>query len=240
VPVDEGVEKMTTKSLIAAATLLLVSSVASANVQYTFYANGVTENYAQQGIATFSFADDGSSLAITLTDTVDPTADIQSEISGLQFALSFAPTTMTLTSVSASQVIDCTNASSPCPAGSGTSPYGWGATFSGNSFVLGAGFDGTTFAYQPYGIVNENYVSLADGGGLSTPSNNPLLVGPVTLNFALTGLRFAPEVQGVVFAFGDPAFLPAAAAVPEPEPLALIALGLLAAVWVGRRKQHRV
>ena len=228
---------MKTRQLFAAAGLMLATSLASANVEYTFYANGVTESYAQQGMATFNFANDGSSLAITLTDTVSPTAAIQSEISGLNFSLTFAPATISLTSVSAAQLIDCTNASSPCPSGSGTSPYGWGATSIGNAFSLGAGFDGTTFAYQPYGIVNQNYISLASGGALATPSNNPLLVGPVTFNFALTGLQFAPEVNSVVFAFGDPEFV--AASIPEPESLALVAVGLLAAGWIGRRKYRR-
>jgi hypothetical protein len=228
---------MKTRHLLVTAGFLLATSVASANVDYSFYANGVTENYAQQGMALFSFADDGSTLSITLTDTVDPTAAILSEISGLNFSLSFAPTTMLLTSVSAAQVVDCTNASSPCPAGAGTSPYGWGATSSGNSFSLGAGFDGSAFAYQPYGIVNQNYISLAGGGELATPSNNPLLVGPVTLNFALTGLQFAPEVRSVVFEFGDP--IAVAASVPEPESLALLAVGLLVAGWVGRRNDRR-
>ena len=228
---------MKAHQLLAAAGLMLAASLASANVEYTFYANGVTESYAQQGLAVFSFANDGSSLAITLTDTVDPTTAIQSEISGLNFALTFAPTTMSLISVSAPQLIDCTNSSSPCPSGTGSSPYGWGATSSGSSFSLGAGFDGSTFTYQPYGIVNQNYISLASGGGLATPSNNPLLVGPVTFNFALTGLQFAPEVNSVVFAFGDPAFVPS---VPEPQSLALLAVGLLAAGWVGRRKYHRM
>src|SRR5438093_8463997 len=100
---------MKVKSMFSAAGLVLVTSLASANVQYSFYADGVTENYAQQGLAIFNFADDGSALAITLTDTVDPTAAIQSEISGLAFTLSFAPTSMALTSITAAQVIDCTN-----------------------------------------------------------------------------------------------------------------------------------
>ncbi len=104
----------------------------------------------------------------------------------------------------------------------------------GSGFALGAGFDGSSFAYQPYGIVNANY---AVSGGLGYPAVNPLLVGPVTFNFALTGLRFAPEVNSVVFAFGDPSFgIGTEASVPEPQSLALLAAGLLAAGWVSRRK----
>ena len=225
---------MRAPQILLGAALMMATSLASANVVYTFYASGITENYAQQGTAVFSFADDGSSLSITLTDTVSPTSAIQSEISGLAFTFSFAPTTMSLTSVSATQVIDCSNSSSPCPPGDGSSPYGWGATLGGGLATMGAGFDGSTFAYQPYGIVNANYLSVAGAGGLATPSNNPLLVGPVTFTFALTGLWFAPEVSSVIFAFGDP--ISVAGAVPEPQTVALFAIALLAAGWIGRRK----
>ena len=221
---------------IIGAGLLCIASLASANIQYTFYANGVTENYAQQGTAIFDFANDGSALSITLSNTVSPTSAIQSEISGLSFMFSFAPTAMSLVSVTPTQVIDCSNSSNPCPPGTGSSPFGWGATLDGGGATMGAGFDGTSFAYQPYGIVNANYLS--SPGGLATPSNNPLLVGPVTFTFALSGLTFAPEVGSVVFAFGDPDFQ-AAVAVPEPQSLALFALALLLAGWAVRRKRGR-
>ena len=215
--------------------LSFAASYASATtIDYTFYASGVTENYAQQGMAVFSFADDGSTLSITLTNTESPTAAIQSEISGLAFGLSFAPTTMTLTSVVAAQVIDCSNVSSPCPPGAGSMPYGWGITTNGGSVTLGAGFDGSEFAFQPYGIVSSNYLAVAGGGELSTPSNNPLFIGPVTFDFSLTGLQFAPEVGSVAFAFGDPD-IRLAVAVPEPTELALLAVGLIALGWISRR-----
>ncbi len=229
---------MKTIPTIVGAGLLCAASLASANIQYTFYASGVTESYAQQGQAIFSFANDGSSLSITLNNTVSPTSAIQSEISGLSFAFSTAPTSMSLVSVTPTQVIDCSNSSSPCPTGAGSSPYGWGVTLSSGAAALGAGFDGSSFAYEPYGIVNANYLSIAGAGGLSTPSNNPLLVGPVTFTFALSGLTYAPELSSVVFAFGDPDLLPAAA-VPEPQSLALVAIGLLVTGWAGRRKQLR-
>jgi PEP-CTERM motif-containing protein len=221
---------------LIAATAAFVSSVACANVTYNFSASGVTENYAQQGTAVFNFSNDGSSLSITLNDTVNPTAAILSEITGLQFSLSAPASGMTLVSVTPTQVIDCSNTSSPCPSAEGTSPYGWGSSTTGTETALGAGFDGTSFAFQPFGIVNANYLSPTGPAGLQTPSTNPLLVGPVTFNFAITGLQYAPEVSNVVFAFGDPIFQPAIT-VPEPGSLALIALGILAAGWIRVRRR---
>ena len=226
-------------STILTVAALGVCSSAFANVVYTFSANGVTESYAQQGTATFSFSNDGSQLSITITDTVDPTSAILSEISGLEFMLSAAPSAMTLTSVSAAGVVDCTNSASPCPPGDGSSPYGWGMRSSSGAITLGAGFDGMSFAYQPYDIVNQNYISIIGDGGLSTPSNNPLLIGPVTFTFSLSGLTFAPEVSNVAFAFGDPINV-AAAAVPEPGTLALITVGLITLGWgIGRKRVHQ-
>ena len=95
--------------------------------QTVYAANGVTENYSQQGKAVFNFSNDGTSLSITLIDTVNPTSGALSSITGLDFGFSSAPVSIALASVTAAQVIDCTNASSPCPPGSGSSPYGWGS-----------------------------------------------------------------------------------------------------------------
>ena len=224
-------------SLAFAVALLCTSQLASANVQYTFYANGVTENYSQQGAALFNFSNDGSSLSITLTDTVSPTAAIISEITGLDFSMSYAPTGISLVSVTAGSVVDCTNSTSPCPPGTGSSPYGWGVVGSGNAATIGAGFDGSGFTYQPYGIVNTNYLSAVGSGQLDLPSTNPLLVVPVTFTFALTGIPYAPEVESVVFKFGDPIDLPSR--IPEPKSLALFAAALLAAGFASRCRQAR-
>ena len=137
---------MSIPKVLAAVGLALAASCASANVTYTFTADGVTDSNAQQGTAVFVFSDDGSQLALTLTDNVNPTSFIASELDGFTFSLSQAPTTQSLLSVSAQSVINCTGISgSTCPAGDGSSPYGYGSVLNGDEITLGAGFTGSGF-----------------------------------------------------------------------------------------------
>ena len=261
---------MKLRNVLVALGMLLGASAASATVTYTFVADGVTNSVSQQGTAVFAFSDDATSLTITLTDNVDPTALIASELDGLLFTLTETPTALELLSVTPQSVINCNGVLGPtssCPAGIGTDPYGWGTTQDGANFALGAGFTGSGFQYHPYAIVNENYLAPGGNGGLSNNQHNPLLVGPVTFTFSISGLSFVPEISSVTFLFGtvpdsqqgectgatcEPPCTGAQCdpppctngdcgdqTVPEPPAVALFGLALLAAGLARRRIRVR-
>jgi hypothetical protein len=264
-----GAQKMNPSAIVIALGLLVGAPTASATLmEFHFTADGVTDTVSQQATAVFKFDTDNlGSFTITLTDTVTPTAKIASELDGFEFAFSQAPSSLSLASVSPTSVVDCSQSASPCPDVSSTtsSPYGWGTTLTGADAALGAGFTGDGFGYHPYAIVNSNYEAPGGNGGVSNSQHNPLLVGPVTFTFNVSGLTGVPDISSVMFLFGTvPDSQPGTpctngdctdltdltdvtdvtdvtditdVTVPEPQTLALLGLGLLSVGLLSRRKR---
>ena len=254
---------MIVRKILVAAALALGATAASASlIQFTFTANGQNDQgISQQGTAVFKFdTTDLTSFSITLTDNVAPTAKIASELDGFNFSFSQAPTSLSLDSVSAVAVVDCTGATDPCPAPNfpTSSPYGWGTTRDGMDLTLGAGFTGSGYSYHPYAIVNASYDAPGGQGGVSNQQHNPLLIGPVVFTFSVEGLTSIPDISSVSFLFGtvpdsqtgecapgttcDPPICTNGDCgdqnVPEPHSGALLGLALLAAAWVSRRMRN--
>ena len=137
-------------------------------------------------------------------------------------------------------IVNCTSGTFPCPAGGGSSPYGWGAGTSLGETVLAAGYHPPpgSIAFHDYAIINDSYTASSLGsGGLGNNGHNPLLIGPVTFAFsgAFTGVTDVSFLWGTDGAPTNGICLTCSTdthdgddpPVPEPASMLLFGTGLL-------------
>jgi hypothetical protein len=174
-------------------------------------------------------------MIITLENTagVGQLGGISSVLDGFSFTFSTAPslTGITLDSVIAGGVVDCS--SGVCvPSAVPVPPlYGWGVSGSLTTWLLAAG-DGS---YKPYGVVNPN-IQTTDG--IPNGQHNPYIYGPVRFTLTLAGLTEIPIITGGSFYFGTgPDVI--SASVPEPTTLLLLGAGIVGIGIMGRKVRKR-
>lgn len=180
-----------------------------------------------------------TTLTFTLSNTTTNIVDIGQTLTGVQFTLS-GTTGVTALALSGGTLEDCT--SSPCVAGSGTSPYRWGDTLSSSVLTFQAGIgslgtcpNGTVGQFHPCEIVNSTMITnclVSCPDGLSNGPHNDVILGPET--FTVTGtFNSASSITGVKFYFGTGGDTLSS---PEPGTLILFGSGLLGIAGIVRRR----
>jgi hypothetical protein len=228
----------------ALAAFALSPPAVQANVIYDF--QGGTPGSAQSAFAEFNFSD-ANHFALTLTNQSFMTS-ISSILDDFHFDLSGTPTSLSLDSIFATGGQEtCTTTTGPpphvttCSNDPNTDATGtWGAFLTANHVDMFS--NGTQI--HPFGIANGTFITNASMDGLSNPQHNPVLMGPVTFDFTLTGLTDIPTISNVDFTFGtQPDHIPGVQCtdcqpliLPEPGTLALLALGLIALGGAFRRR----
>ena len=224
-----------------AALLTMVYASSASAILFTF-SGTAGDGRPENATAMFTLA--SNSLTIVLTNTAGPgqLGGISSVLDGIGFTFSTAPTSLTLSSVSASGVVTCVSGTS-CVAYGGSNPtnYGWGRTGL-NPVVLAAG----TTSFKPYGIVNGNADATSDG--IPNSQHNPYLLGPVTFVFTVAGWAGLPQLPTITSATGYFGTVPDTVAgvttepnteIPEPTTLALLGSGLFGLPLLRRRRGER-
>jgi hypothetical protein len=212
--------------------------------------------------ASADFTWSGNVLDVHLSNDTGSIGNIIQELTGIHFTLSGDPTLVGVSGMAEGSV-NCIGvaANAPCNFDStpvdafgtppnldshGASPNGWAFLPNYALFTVAAGAG----SYKPYGIVNDSITGSGTSGGTSNAQHNPMLLGPVDFQFVFAPFDVTPDVTGIQFYWGTGGDHRAGSCtsdcfsrllvtdpVPEPQSLALVALGLIAmAAMTSRRR----
>ena len=253
------------KQFALASVAAAVAGTAAANTLYTLDTTiGGTSVAAS---ADFSIDAAANTITLTLENTTDSISKILQMLTGITMTVSGNPTFESVTGT-ASGWANCIGFASGAscdqqltsidlfgapPDVDGNSnnpnPSGWAYLPNLTHFTVEAGGG----SFKPWGIVNDSVVGGGASGNTSNPQHNPMLLGPVTFTFTFADFVTTPTITGVQFYWGTGGDHRAGAcvsgcnvsevdpppSVPEPQTLALVALGLLGAAGALRGRASR-
>lgn len=244
----------TWKQFAVATAAAILAGEAGANVIATYTLDDSIGGTNVSATAAFSIDDQNNTIRLTLDNTTASIDKIIQMLTGITMTVSGNPTFLSVTG-SASGWANCVGISSGAsceqeltqvnlfgspPDVDGNShnpnPSGWAYLPDLTPFTVEAGGG----SFKPWGIVNDSVVGGGASGNTSNPQHNPMLLGPVTFTFTFADFIASPTITGVQFYWGTGGDHRAGACtsgcnvreqeiptVPEPQTLALIALGLL-------------